>query len=107
MRDGERLKAMESRVGGRSGGSREVGAWLFPKIGLAATLRLHCRDWGFSLAQLKTTQQVSSYITVEQKGKWMVGGRENENTHEKWIQSEWNKGKTRRHTSETKFVLCS
>lgn len=50
------------------------GGWLFPEIGLAATLHLHCRDWGFSLAQLKTTQQVNSYITVEQKEKWMVRG---------------------------------
>lgn len=48
---------------------REVGARLFPEIGLAATLHLHSRDRGFSLAQLKTTQQVNRYITVEQRGK--------------------------------------
>lgn len=54
---------------GGGGESREVGAWLFPEIGLPATLHLHCRDWGFSLAQLRTTQQVNSYITVEQKEK--------------------------------------
>lgn len=45
-------------------GSGRAGALLFPEIGLAATLHLHCRDWGFSLAQLRTTQQVNSYITV-------------------------------------------
>lgn len=73
-------------VKGKGGGGlvgREVGAWLFPEIGLAATLHLHCRDWGFSLAQLKTTQQVNRYITVEQK----VNGEgiEDKNTHEGWI----------------------
>lgn len=46
-----------------------MGAWLFPEIGLAATLHLDYRDWGFRLAQLKTTQQVNRYISVEEKGK--------------------------------------
>lgn len=32
----------ERGVGGRR--SQEVGAWLFPEIGLAATLHLHCGD---------------------------------------------------------------
>lgn len=48
-------------------GSGRAGALLFPEIGLAATLHLHCRDWGFSLARLRTTQQVNSYITVAHK----------------------------------------
>ena len=52
-----------------------AGARLFPEIGLAATLHLHCRDRGFSLAQLKTTQQVNSYITLEHKGKRTVRGQ--------------------------------
>lgn len=39
------------RGGGRWGRrSQEVGAWLFPEIGLAATLHLHCRDRGGALA---------------------------------------------------------
>lgn len=42
-----------------------VGGRLFPEIGLAATLHLHCGDRGFSLARLKTTHQVN--ITVEHK----------------------------------------
>ena len=59
-------------VGGQEG--KEVGVWLFPKIGLAATLHFDCRDRGFSLAQLKTTQQVNRYITLEQKVKGMLRG---------------------------------
>lgn len=55
-------------------GLGEAGWWwwgtgLFPEIGLAATLHLHCREWGFSLAWLKTTHQVNSYITVQHKDK--------------------------------------
>lgn len=90
-------------LGVRGLGRREVGARLFPEIGLAATLHLHCRDWGFSLAQLRTTQQVNSYITVELKEKWMV--------RRKWIkilltngQSEWNKYQTSWQTGESGFL---
>lgn len=53
---------------------REAGAWLFPEIGLVATLHLDWRDWGFSLAQLKTTQQVNRYITMGMEGKWLLKG---------------------------------
>lgn len=56
--------ACESRVGGAG-----RGAQLFPEIGLAATLHLHYGDRSFSLARLKTTHQVNSYITAEHKEK--------------------------------------
>lgn len=54
-----------------------MGAWLFPEIGLAATLHLHCSDWRegskggcFSLRPLvETTQQVNSRFTVAAPGK--------------------------------------
>lgn len=68
-REGELERRKATGLGVRGLERREVGARLFPEIGLAATLHLHCRDWGFSLAQLKTTQQVNSYITVELKEK--------------------------------------
>lgn len=58
--NGERQRGL-----GEQGG----GARLFPEIGLAATLHLHCGDRSFSLAQLKTTHQVNSYITAEHKEK--------------------------------------
>lgn len=67
-----------------------MGVLLFPEIGLAATLHFDCRDWGFSLAQLKTTQQVNRYITLEQKRKVNGEGKGDKNTHERWIQREWN-----------------
>lgn len=83
------------------------GAWLFPEIGLAATLHLDCRDRDFRLAQLKTTQQVNRYITLEQEGKWMGERKEDKNTHESWMKSEWNKYVALRQASENWFCLCS
>lgn len=59
--NGERQRGL-----GEQGG----GARLYPEIGLAATLHLHCRDRSFSLARLKTTHQVNSYITAEHKETW-------------------------------------
>lgn len=85
--------------GGRR--SQEVGAWLFPEIGLAATLHLHCGDRRegegegvvvvvggcFSLRPLlETTQQVNSRFTVVAPGESeRREGRGDKNTLDKWI----------------------
>lgn len=69
-------------TGGEVGGTRRWGPWLFPEIGLAATLHLHGGDrregsegeGSFSLGiLLETTQQVNSCFTVAAPGK--VSGR--------------------------------
>lgn len=76
-------------VKGKSGlEGREAGAWLFLEIGLAATLHLDCRDWGFSLAPAKDHPIGKQVHYCGAKRKVSGEAIADKNAHERWIQSQ-------------------